>query len=195
MLTAQYKNNHFAGMIDNGVEFFAEKGIIDVRCINMGIVYNSFSEFPEWIKLKLEQDLAKNPIAMRSLSQMKGITKEDYLKHYAFCKYGGLDPNPDIDVNGNMGESEYFDCGFRGACKAEGKLCCSIKVKNGSLTKMEVNILKKAMLSNKRIADDLFISISTLKKHWQNMKAKTGMSTRAEYVYFATKKGIIKWIW
>jgi len=195
MLTATYQNLHFAGMLDNGVEFFAEKNNIEVRCINNGIVYNSFNAFPEWIKEKLAADLSKNKIAQRSLSKMKHVQKEDYLKHYTFCKYGGLDPNPDIDVNGNMGESEYFECGFRGNCKAEGKLCCSLKVVNGNLTKAEINILKLAMFPNKMIAEKLHISLPTLLTHWQNMKRKTGLRNRAEYVYYATKKGIIKWIW
>jgi DNA-binding CsgD family transcriptional regulator len=195
MLTATYQNLHFAGMVDNGVEFFAEKNNIDVRCINNGIVYNNFNEFPAWIKEKLAADLLKNKVALRSLTKMKHISKDDYLKHYTFCKYGGLDPNPDIDVNGNMGESEYFECGFRGTCKAEGKLCCSLKVQNGNLTKAEVNILKLAMFPNKVIAEKLHISMPTLLTHWQNMKRKTGLRNRAEYVYYATKKGIIKWIW
>jgi DNA-binding CsgD family transcriptional regulator len=195
MLTATYKNAHFAGMIDNGVEFFGEKGVIDVRCINNGRVYNTFNDFPAWIKDKLAEDLNQNKVAQKSLSKLKGVPPEDYLKHYAYCKYGGLDPNPDIDVNGNMGESEYFDCGFRGICKAEGKLCTNIKAKHGNLTKTEINILKMAMLPNKVIADKLNMSLVTVQTHWQNLKRKTGMRNRAEYVYYATKKGIIKWIW
>ena len=195
MLTATYQNTHFAGMIDNGVEFFGEKGLIDVRCVNNGIVYNTFSEFPEWIKDKLSEDLNKNSIALKSLKKMKNVPASDYVKHYAFCKYGGLDPNPDIDVNGNMGESEYFDCGFRGTCKAEGKLCGTLKVKNGHLTKTEIQIIKKATGLNKLIARALHMSESTVLTHFQNIMRKTGFRNRGELIFYGTKKGIIKWIW
>jgi len=195
MLTATYQNTHFAGMIDNGVEFFGEKGKIDVRCVNNGIVYNTFNDFPEWIKQKIATDLDSNPIALKSLKKIKGIDHSDYLKHYAFCKYGGLDPNPDIDVNGVMGESEYFDCGFRGKCKAEGKLCCTLKVKNGHLTKTEIQVIKKITKANKIIAHVLFMAESTVTTHIQSIMRKTGCRNRGEIIFYGTKKGIIKWIW
>jgi len=195
MLTATYENLHFAGMVDNGVEFFAEKNNIDVRCINNGTIYNSFNEFPEWIKAKLSQDLTDNVMALKALKKLKGVSPEDYLKHYTFCKYGGLDPNPDIDVNGVMGESEYFECGFRGMCKAEGKLCCTLKVKNGHLTKSEIQVIKKLTKANKIIADTLHIAESTVTTHIQSIMRKTGCRNRAEIVFYGTKKGIIKWIW
>jgi DNA-binding CsgD family transcriptional regulator len=195
MLTATYENLHFAGMIDNGVEFFAEKNTIDVRCINNGTIYNSFNEFPEWIKDKLSEDLSSNLTAIKALKKLKGVSPDDYLKHYTFCKYGGLDPNPDIDVNGVMGESEYFECGFRGKCKAEGKLCCTIKVKNGHLTKREIEVVKKITRANKIIADLLHMTESTVTTHIQKIMKKTGCKNRGEIIFYGTKKGIIKWIW
>jgi len=196
MLPANYENAHYAGMTDNGVEFFAKPDEMDVRCMNMGKVYESYREFPEWIKQKLTDDLYKTPLAVKTLRRhWKKLPVVEYPRQHAYCKYGGLDPNPDIDSQGNMGHSEFFDCGRRGKCKSEGKLCCVMQVKAGFLTKMEIEILRLVMLPDKRIADKLCISSATVLTHWQNIRRKTGFRSKIELAVFATKKGMIKWIW
>ncbi|MBB2148839.1 response regulator transcription factor [Pedobacter gandavensis] len=196
MLTANYQREHFAGMIDNGVEFFAKPGEMDVQCLNLGKVYNSFWEFPEWIRQKVTDDMNKSPLAIKTLKRhWKSLPVIDYPKQYTYCKYGGLDTSPDIDVDGNMGHSEFFDCGRRGKCKSEGKLCCVMKVKHGVLTKTEIEIVRRVVLPDKLIAQELEISSTTVLTHWQNIRRKTGFRTKIELAVFATKKGMIKWIW
>jgi len=196
MLTAEYKREHFAGMIDNGVEIFAKPGEMDVQCLNLGKVYESYWEFPAWIREKLTEDLYKSPIALKTLKKnWKHLLVDEYPKQHAYCKYGGLDTNPDIDVDGNMGHSEFFDCGRRGKCKSEGKLCCVMQVKFGVLTKTEIEIIRMVIMPDKLIAEKLEISVTTVLTHWQNIRRKTGFRSKIEIAVFATKKGMIKWTW
>lgn len=59
------------------------------------------------------------------------------------------------------------------------------------LSPREIEILERALLPDKNIADSLNISYHTVKSHLKNIKIKTGYSTTRQLVYYATKKGYI----
>jgi DNA-binding NarL/FixJ family response regulator len=120
------------------------------------------------------------------------LHQSEYVRQYIYCRFGGLDYDPDIDVHKQINYAEYFDCGLRGECRYEGKLCCSVKVENGHLTKTEIEVLKRAQHPNKIIASQMHISIDTVNSHIQNIMKKTGLSSKVELAIFAVKKGIIQ---
>lgn len=63
----------------------------------------------------------------------------------------------------------------------------------GHLTQRETEILRCIVLgnSNQEIADALFISLGTAKKHVENIMAKAGVSRRTELVPFAVGIGVL----
>ena len=63
----------------------------------------------------------------------------------------------------------------------------------GSLTSRESEILRLVVLgrSNQGVADELVISIATVKKHLENIMAKAGVSRRTELVPFAISVGVL----
>ena len=176
------------GLIDNAVEFFVHDN--EVKCLNNGTVYK-YNEFPQWILNRIETDMLENPEALKALGKWENLAISDHKRQYIYCRFGGADLEPDIDVNGEINHSEYFDCGFRGICKHEGKLCSSIKVDNGHLTKTEIKVLQNIELLEKQIADKLNMSVLTVNSHTQNLREKTGLSTKTELAVFASRKGII----
>ncbi|MGH2795762.1 MAG: LuxR C-terminal-related transcriptional regulator, partial [Actinomycetota bacterium] len=63
----------------------------------------------------------------------------------------------------------------------------------GQLTSRESEILRLVVLgkSNQGVADQLFISVATVKKHIENIMAKAGVSRRTELVPFAISVGVL----
>jgi len=63
-----------------------------------------------------------------------------------------------------------------------------------SLTRREVDILRVVAvgLSNKRIADTLHISLSTVTTHMRNIFRKTGVQNRTEAAEFARRAGLLE---
>src|SRR5690606_38225109 len=145
-----------AGVGDKGVEFFFNKN--DIWCFHDGKIYQGFNEIPDHIIDMIKEDMIKYPEAMQSLTQWENLLEADYARRYVMCRMGGNDKEPDIDAEGNIHHSEFFDCKLRGTCKYEGKLCLSIKVGDQYLTKTELRILKHVTLLDKEIADKLCIS-------------------------------------
>lgn len=188
MLNNSNHNKLIAGLVDKGVEFFVHQN--EVKCVHDGRTY-TFDEFPNWIIEKIETEMLNDKEAIKSLSQWENLSSSDYLRQYIYCKYGGLDSEPDINIQGISTTAEYFDCGLRGSCKYEGKLCSTIKVDHGHLTKTELEVLKRIDKSYKIIADEMNISIDTVSGHIQNIMKKTGLTSKVELAIFATKKGFI----
>lgn len=188
MLNAQNHNRLIAGLVDNGVEFFVNNN--EVHCTNSGKIY-AYKDFPKWIIEIIEEDMLKYPEALKALSSWENLHESDYVRQYIYCRFGGQDADADINTDGQIHYSEYFDCGLRGKCKYEGKLCCSIQVHNGYLTKTELEVLKNIQLQDKLIADKLCISTETVLTHQQNIRSKTGCKSKVELAVFAAKKGII----
>ncbi|MGJ1296527.1 helix-turn-helix domain-containing protein [Sphingobacterium spiritivorum] len=177
------------GLEDNGVEFYVHNNTI--KCLHNGNRY-SWGSFPDWIIDVIEQDMARNPAAIKALVEWDISQKEEMIMQYIICRFGGFDNDPDIDSAGNIEYTEYFDCGRRGNCAQEGKLCSTIKVGDDHLTKSEIAVLKKVAkgLPNKMIADELNISEETVSSHNQNIQRKLGISSKPEMVAFAIKKNI-----
>lgn len=178
----------FAGLVDKGVEFFVHQN--DVKCIAEGKTFR-FEDFPAWILDIVNDDMMKHPEAIKALAEWENLHPSDYVRQYIYCRFGGADTEPDINDQGEIQHSEYFDCGLRGQCRFEGKLCCNMKVDNGSLTKSEMEVLKRVNLPDKIIADQLCISSDTVNSHLQNIRKKTGLTSKIELAVFAAKKGII----
>lgn len=63
----------------------------------------------------------------------------------------------------------------------------------GNLTQRETEILRFVVLggSNRDIAEHLFISVATVKKHLENLMAKAGVSRRQELLQFAISIGAL----
>jgi DNA-binding CsgD family transcriptional regulator len=63
----------------------------------------------------------------------------------------------------------------------------------GELTAREAEILRLVVLgrSNQGVADELVISVATVKKHLENIMAKAGVARRTELVPFAISVGVL----
>lgn len=183
-------NNHLpAGLLDDNCEFFTQGS--NVYALYKGKVI-PFEEFPQELLDLLNIDLSKYPDAINALIDLNLLDEKSMLWQYTRCRFGGFDGEPDI-YNGQLKHTEYFECGERGTCKYEGKLCQAIKVKNGYLTKREIQILKCIAegLLDKEIADALNISINTVPVFKKNIQDKTGLTRKADMTRFAIQKNII----
>lgn len=179
--------NLIAGLLDEGTDFIKYEG--DLYCINGGKAHK-WPDFPKKVIDILEDDMLNTPGALKALSQWENLLPDDFIPRYVTCRFGGIDDQPDIDANGKISHTEYFDCGLRGKCRFEGKLCCSIKAEFGILTKTEIEVLKQVTLSYKDIGEKLFISPETVSTHLQNLRSKTGSKNNSQLAVYAHQKGI-----
>ena len=178
-----------AGLEDNGVEFYVHNN--DIKCLHRGQTFE-WDNIPEWILEVVATDMLQNQEALNALVAWDLTQRDEMLKQYIICRFGGFDLEPDIDSKGNIDHTEFFDCGRRGNCAHEGKLCATIKVANGFLTKQEVKVLRCVAQGklNKEIADILSISEDTVSTHNQNIQRKLGVDNKLEMVSFAILKNI-----
>lgn len=187
-----------AGLINKGVEFYVNPHTNDIECLHDGKTYQ-WSEIPAHLLDIVSEDLAKHPEAMKGLKDWNLHNSDEILKQYVYCRFGGFDNDADIDECGGIIYTEYFDCGKRGVCKYEGKVCATIKVgedENGnniSLTKRELEILKLMAQGklDKEIADILCISEETVRSHNQNIRQKGGFARKHDMTAFAVSKNLI----
>lgn len=179
------------GLEDNSVEFYVHENCI--KCLHKGVKY-SWGEFPEWIIQKIEDDMLVHPDAIKALLAWDIQERDEMIRQYIICRFGGFDGNPDISNSGDIDYVEYFDCGRRGNCSQEGKLCSAIKVGEDYLTRQELNVLKKVASgkSNKVIAAELILSEETISSHNQNIQRKLGVFTKIEMATWAVKRNIVE---
>lgn len=178
-----------AGLIDQHIEFFADGHFI--KATHNGKV-NYLNELPASVLDLIEAELNKTPSAIKALDSLKISGRTDRLRIFLKCRFGGFDMQADF-AEGELQETEYWDCGIRGKCQVEGKLCPSIRVQNGHLTRREIDVIRlvaEGML-DKEIADRLQISVHTVSNHKQNIENKTGLRSKVEIGVFAAKKNIV----
>lgn len=181
-----------AGVEGKGYEFFYSERYKDIRCTHNERTLN-WDEIPEEAFEIVAEDMALHPEVIVDFKDWNIHDPKKQLKQYIFCRFGHYDTEPDIDENGNIHSGEYFDCGMRGVCKYEGRICSTIKVANGELTKRETEILKEVAKGklNKEIAETLNISEHTVATHIQTIQQKGNFFRKFEMISFAKDKNLV----
>lgn len=179
-----------AGLVDKGVEFFIHQN--EIKCIHDGSTY-SFENIPEHIIKIIENDMLKNPKALKALIDWDITDYKSQIRQYISCRFGGFDTNADITADGLIIHSEYIECGRRGKCPYEGKLCTSIQLKNGVLTKRDIDVLKligQAKM-DEEICAELFIALGTLRYHKDQIAYKAGISGKPALAVLAHQLNLV----
>ncbi len=191
MIEANVQKNIPAGILtkDSSIEFFAVGK--NLKAFHKGRIID-FSQFPMAIYNKLKDILADDVTAKAALMEWGFSTLNTQVKQYTICRFGGLDNIPDLSVN-NIQESEYWECGNRGNCPFEGRICKDVKVENGILNKREVKLLKLLATGDKdtKVADVLHISRNTLEIHKTKINKKLGVQSKLMAVVEAFKHNIL----
>lgn len=175
-----------AGLVDDKVEYFHQDGKA-LAMFRSGITH--ISHLPENVLTEVESKIDAN--AQTALDEL-GLKKRMHrIEQFIICRFGAFDFMPDHDTSG-IGESEYWECGQRGKCAHEGKLCCTVKADFGIISKREISIIKLIALglSDKEIANALGISVNTMVAHMRNIKTKTGAKSKVDIAVFAIQKNI-----
>lgn len=170
-----------AGLTNHKIEFFAHNG--EVKMLTNGRVYH-FDEIDIEILNRVREELEEDERALHSLeSDLKITDPVEQLKQYILCNYSKLDGVADLGADS---EKEYCNCQMRGSCKAEGKLCSKLHVKNGVLSRSEINIIELVALdfSEKEIACKLNLSEFTVRTHRQNIEHKIDAKSHKGIVAF-----------
>lgn len=180
-----------AGLLDDKKEFFCHLDKVYA-------LFNSspleFYSWPERLYVKVEEDMAQHPDAVQSLIDLGIEERLEMIWQYCRCRFGHFDGNADIDSEGKLLHTEYWDCGFRGKCPYEGRLCASIKAPNGIITAREIEVIKLMVddMRNKEIASILNISETTVPVHQKNIYKKIGdEARRGSVIKFAIEHNII----
>lgn len=178
-----------AGLLDSNLEFFTTGDC--VYALWQGSVI-PFDRFPEELKEIVERDMNLHPDVVSVLIEMDFVERDKMLWQYIRCRFGAFDGEPDL-VGDNLKATEYWECGLRGKCPYEGRLCPGLKAANGNLTQREIQVLKLIAegLLDKEIASKLNISVNTVPVFTKHIRKKTGLDRKPDLVRFAINKNLI----
>jgi len=112
----------------------------------------------------------------------------EYLIVHRFirCNFNVYDSRTDVDAHGCF-RFEYVPCPLRGECKLCGVVCSPSF--NSKLSERELQVMKLYFHSvpEDAIADTLFISVFTVRKHKRNALERLGLHSLSEFIAFAAK--------
>jgi DNA-binding CsgD family transcriptional regulator len=179
-----------AGMMqgDNATELFADRNTKKVYAISNGQTI-PFSDLPGKMRAQV---FAKMLADGKALIDLKNMEAKEALDRFAFCIYGAADSNPDFCSNGILKEADNFICGqFCQCLKWNSK---KITIKGQKLTSREIEIIQLLAtdLSDKMIADQLNISVSTLYTHKKHLFEKAEVFSKNGLIMAAAAEKIIQ---
>lgn len=174
-------------LIKAHAEFFVYHD--EVHTLYKGVVY-SWDDTPAFCKDQL-QDIINDDARLRAALIDQGLEGDEALRMLARCRFGAFSNTPDLAEGQSC--PEYFNCGDRGRCKYEGRICNNIVAENGVITGREIEIIKLicADLPDKLIADHLQISVNTVITHIAHIREKTAQATRTGVATWAAHRGLI----
>jgi len=126
---------------DHSIEIFADPENFG-KCfwISEGKT-NNFWELPLHIIDDLRDELSSDTKALKGLRLMGLSTEAGMLEQYNYCNRGKLDGVPDISTNGKL-TKEYVECGRKGKCAGESKVCSPLLINGSRITFRELECLK-----------------------------------------------------
>lgn len=159
-----------------GAEFYTHN---DIPMVSYQRHQYELDEAPEYIHHSLNRFLTDNPDKARAYREMAGVGKEK--EQCVKCLFSNLDGVPDLTDDGVF-MPEYVECPNRGSCKWEGIGCLARAPCQFGLSDRESEIADLAELSNKEIAEKLFLSPYTVSTHLQNVQRKVGVRNKKQLI-------------
>lgn len=178
-----------AGLSDANMEIFAFNG--ELHFIKNGKKH-SIDEL-DVADLAIFRDLLDNDQkALHCIEEIGILNPIEQIKQYLFCNFGSFDERADLTSEG-ITIKEYWECGKRGRCQFEGRLCSLPSGRYGQLTPREIEVIKLIGedIPDKMIADRLGIAFNTVCAHRMNIEHKLDVHTKVGIVIWAKEKGII----
>lgn len=118
-----------AGMLptDANIEIFADPHNVGKCYFVQNGQIGPFDHLPYNVLYELKEEFEADTIAKATLVKMGYCDGPEMLERYNYCNRGALDEIPDVNKNGKL-TKEFFDCGSRGRCMGEGKVCAPISI-------------------------------------------------------------------
>lgn len=184
---ANLLTNYFQTMILNNIEFYnTPDGDIMVKPFNEPVfVLDSKNRALVQAVLSFIKD--RYPIAFHRLSSIysKSERNRDYFEfkmvsRFIRCNFGEYDQlKLDIDNRGLL-QFEEVHCPLRGECIDEDVICRPQLNTNMTEREKEILSLISAGMQAQEIADELSISVATVNRHRENIKAKLNLHSVAQ---------------
>lgn len=178
---------------DSNVEFFAKPGVFGKVYFMQYGQTKSFSELPERYIPSLYEECFLDKVAVKAMELM-GVKREYMVEQYNYCNRGRLDPVPDIVSGTNRKTREFVDCGRRGKCVGEGKVCKPFVIDGSKIThrERECMVLNANNKKRKEIMKEMgFKTINAVNSLMQRIRLKTGCKDRADMALKAKEWGLI----
>lgn len=150
------------------------------------------------VQMMLERIKELYPKAYRELCQCYEKSKPNVpyfnflvVRRFCKCNFGNLD-HTKRDISGAVFNFERVPCPLMGECPHEGIIC--MPKMESSLSDAERRVMKLVCegRSNSEIADELYLSPNTVKRHISTSYIKTKTRSRAEFVKYAKDNSIFQ---
>jgi DNA-binding CsgD family transcriptional regulator len=179
-----------AGLEDQNIEIYLHRG--EIRAIYNGQVV-AFNLLPQDFIDNLSSAMMSDAQAVKTLVSKMQITEPlAMLEQFVKCNFGNFDGEPDVTPDGMM-IRECWDCGVRGTCPGEGKVCKRLQGKNGMLTAAETNIFFLVIegMLDKEIASAIGCSVPTVETHLKHIREKLDVNNRIEIMGWAMQRKLL----
>ena len=111
------------------------------------------------------------------------------VRRFIKCNFGNYDNVIDVDQEWNF-KFEFVSCPLRGECAGEGVIC-SPKF-NSKLTDRQLDVMKMCYdgKPDEEIAENLYITLDTVKNHRKNSFRKLEIHSMTEFMRYASKNNL-----
>lgn len=112
------------------------------------------------------------------------------VSRFCRCNFGNIDNI--MDIEGSVFHFEHVICPLRGECKLECVVCHPEF--RGKITKSEWEVLERWYHGQtmNEIAEELYLSIHTIKNHIRNALKRLDIHSKADFVKFADANNLFK---
>lgn len=135
------------------------------------------------------------PEAFRALSEIyskssknRGLFEYKLVHRFIRCNFGDYDSCCDIGAAGSF-NFEEVKCPLRGECIYERVICKPTLQSNLSEREKEVVEYLREGMSHQEVADELGLSLYTIRRHVANIKSRLGVSRTMQIIAVLKKNG------
>lgn len=112
------------------------------------------------------------------------------VNRFCKCNFGSIDNVP--DVKNGVFNFERVPCPLRGECRLEGVVCGPEFENKVSNAEMRVMKLVHQSKTAEEIADELYLSVFTVRNHLRNIYSRLGLHNRQELMTYIHKNKLFE---